>query len=375
MHHSQSVEISIKSASRARSLPQQKRAGWPHLSAIGALLAIAGCAGRQSQEQATVTVPVSVTEITPRPIAEFLQTTGTVVAEKQATITSDMTAYYALQTNPRTAKPYALGDMVAAGETIIRLHDVDYENSTRVESQKLSLDIAKKDLERQQSLYQKGGVSAADLNNSQLALTNAQYNYDDASQKESKLRVRAPFAGVIVALPYYTKNTRVTSGQAMATIMDFTRLHLETKLPANDMARMHVGQSVLVSNYTLPNDTIRGQVTEVSPAIDPTSRTFQTVFVIDNPAKKFRPGMFVKADVVVARKDSALVVPKEVVLSDQKGMSVFIVDRGRAQMRTIKKGIESENEIEVTEGLRPGERLVIKGFETLQDGSRVKVLE
>ena len=52
------------------------------------------------------------------------------------------------------------------------------------------------------------------------------------------------------------------------------------------------------------------------------------MFIIDNPDKKFRPGMFVMADVVVARKDSAVVVPKETILSDLKGKSVFVVDRG-----------------------------------------------
>ncbi len=141
------------------------------------------------------------------------------------------------------------------------------------------------------------------------------------------------------------------------------------------MARVRIGQSVLMTNYTVPNDTAHGTITQVSPAVDPTSRTFQAVFIIDNPGKKFRPGMFVMADVVVARKDSAVVVPKEIILSDLKGKNVFVVDRGRAQLRAIKTGIESENEIEVMSGLKAGERLVTKGFETLQDGSHVKILE
>lgn len=346
------------------------------LVTAGAALLMLSCGTQQSQNQNTVTIPVSVTEIKPRPIAELLQTTGTVAAENDVSITNEMAAYYSLQVNPRTGKLFALGDQVEKDEVIINLHDVDYETTIRVESQKLSLDIAKQSLDQEQSLYQKGGAAATDLSNAELTVANSKYNYDDAVEKDSKLRIRSPFAGVIVNLPYYTQNTRImATGQLMAEIMNYGRLNLQTKLPATDMARVHTGQSVLVTNYTLPGDTARGAVTQISPAIDPTSRTFQAVFIINNPDRKFRPGMFVMANVVVARKDSALVVPKEIILSDVKGKSVFIVDRGRAQARAIKTGIEGENEIEAIDGLKAGDRLVTKGFETLQDGSRVKILE
>jgi multidrug efflux pump subunit AcrA (membrane-fusion protein) len=85
--------------------------------------------------------------------------------------------------------------------------------------------------------------------------------------------------------------------------------------------------------------------------------------------------MFVKADIVIAHKDSTVVVPKTVILSDLKGHSLFVVDRGRAQLRVIKTGIESDKQIEILQGVSIGDRLVVKGFETLQDGSRVKVME
>jgi RND family efflux transporter MFP subunit len=344
--------------------------------AAGAALALASCGARQSQDQNTVTVPVSVTEIKPKPIAEVLQTTGTVAADKDVSIINEMAAYYRLQVNPRTGKLFALGDQVKQDEVVIKLHDVDYETTIRVESQKLSLDIAKQSLDQEQSLYQKGGAATTDLQNAQLTVANSKYNYDDAVEKDSKLRIKAPFSGAIVNLPYYTQDTRVTAvGQLMVEIMDYSRLNLQTKLPATDMARVHIGQTVLVTNYTLPGDTARGTVTQISPAIDPTSRTFQAVFIINNPDRKFRPGMFVMAGVVLARKDGAVVVPKEIILSDLKGKSVFIVDRGRAQARPIKTGIESDNEVQVVDGLKPGERLITKGFETLQDGSRVKILE
>ena len=337
---------------------------------------IVACGSQQSQNQNSVTIPVSVTELKPRPIAELLQTTGTVSAQQDVSITNDMAAYYHLQTNPRTGKPFALGDQVKKDELIVQLHDVDYESTNKVDAQKLTLDIAKQSLEQEQALYQKGGAASSDLKNAELAVSNAQYAYDDAVEKDSKLRIKSPYEGVIVNLPYYTQDSRIiATGQLMVEVMDYSKLNLQTKLPANDMASVRLGEQVLVTNYTLPDDTAHGTVTQVSPAIDPTSRTFQTVFIVNNPNKKFRPGMFVMANVVVARKDSAIVIPKEIILSDVKGKSVFVVDRGRAQARSIKTGIETDLEVEVTDGVKAGDRLVTKGFETLQDGSHVKILE
>jgi membrane fusion protein, multidrug efflux system len=343
------------------------------LTAAGLLLA--ACGSRQSQDSAAVTVPVSVQEVKPQSISQLLETTGTVSAEKEVTISSEVTAYYRLQTNPRTKKPYALNDWVDKSDTIIRLSDADYESTNRVDAQKLSQDIAQTTLSQEQAMYDKGGAASNDLQNAQLAYSNAKYNYTDAAFKDSKLYIKTPFSGVLVALPYYTQNTRVASGSVMLSAMEYSHLYLQCKLPAQDMAQLHLGQTVLVTNYTLQNDTIKGTISQISPAIDPTSRTFQTVCTINNPQKKFLPGMFVKADIVIAHKDSTVVVPKTVILSDLKGHSLFVVDRGRAQLRVIKTGIESDKQIEILQGVSIGDRLVVKGFETLQDGSRVKVME
>ncbi|HUI91053.1 MAG TPA: efflux RND transporter periplasmic adaptor subunit [Chitinivibrionales bacterium] len=344
------------------------------LGGVAAMI-LASCGSQQSQDGTTVIVPVSAQEVKPQSISRLLETTGTVNAEKEVTLSSEVTAYYSLQVNPRTKKPYALNDWVEETDTIIRLSDEDYESTNRVEAQKLSQDIARNTLSQEQSLYDKGGAASNDLQNAQLAYSNAKYNYTDAAFKESKLFIKTPFAGVLTALPYYTQNTRVPSGSVMLSAMEYSRLYLQCKLPAQDMADLRLGQTVLVTNYTVQNDTVMGTVSQISPAIDPTSRTFEAVCIINNSGKKFLPGMFVKADIVVAHKDSTVVVPKTVVLSDLKGHSVFVVDRGRAQLRAIKTGIESDNRIEILQGVSVGDRLVVKGFETLQDGSRVKVLE
>jgi multidrug efflux pump subunit AcrA (membrane-fusion protein) len=96
--------------------------------------------------------------------------------------------------------------------------------------------------------------------------------------------------------------------------------------------------------------------------------------VIDNPELKLRPGMFVKADIEVARRDSAIVISKEIIVSGNRGKTVYIVEKGAVRERIITTGLETETLVEVIEGLKKNERVVTKGFETLRDRSKVKII-
>jgi len=84
--------------------------------------------------------------------------------------------------------------------------------------------------------------------------------------------------------------------------------------------------------------------------------------------------MFVKAEIVVAAKDSAIVIPKDIILSKRRGKTVYIVEKGAAQERAISTGLENPEFVEVTTGLKKDERLVVKGFEMLRHRSKVKII-
>ena len=83
--------------------------------------------------------------------------------------------------------------------------------------------------------------------------------------------------------------------------------------------------------------------------------------------------MFVKTEIITARSDSSIVIPKDIILSRRNYRSVFVVERGIANQRSLKTGLENPDEVEVLEGLKVNERLVVKGFETLRNGSKVKI--
>ena len=341
---------------------------------LSVLATVFACNTQTQNESTELAVPVSVEDLKPQSIKKFINTTGSAEATMKTDLNSEMTGNYFLSTNPATGRPFKLGDRVTKGQVIIKFQDDEYVNGIAIESKKLNLEISQQEFEKQKSLYEKGGVTLRELRNSEVSKTNAEYDFQNAQLKLAKMQIVAPFTGVIVDLPYFTQGTRVTTNQLMVSLMSFDKMYMEINLPEKNIGEVQVGQEVQITSYTLLNDTLKGTVNELSPAISSETRTFKGKLIIDNPQLKLRPGMFVKADIIVASKDSAIVINKDVIISGNRGKSVFIVDRSEARERMITTGIENQDMVEITNGLKANERLVTKGFETLRNNSKVKVI-
>ena len=343
------------------------------MAALG--VAAVSCNNQPQSESTELAVPVSIENVKKSSISQFINTTGTAKAIYETALTSEVTGKYNLQTNPATGKPFKLGDKVKEGQIIIRFEDEEYVNGLAIDAKKLNLEISENEYEKQKSLYEKGGVTLRELRNSEVSKTNAQYDFESAKIRLAKMNIIAPFSGVIVELPYYTKGTRVTSGQPMVSLMSYDKMYVDINLPEKNISEVNLGQNVLITNYTITEDTLIGSVSELSPMISSETRTFSGKLLINNPDLKLRPGMFVKADIITAKKDSVIVIPKNIILSGNRGKYVFIVERNSAaDDRQIVTGIENKDFVEVVEGLSVNDRLIIKGFETLRDNSKVKII-
>jgi len=230
-------------------------------------------------------------------------------------------------------------------------------------------------MKKQESLYEKGGVTLKDMKTSAYNYVNAKTNLENAHLQMEKLRVTAPINGVIVELPYYTQGTQIDAGTQVVKIMDYQTMYMNVQLPEKYINTIKSGQTVKLTNYALPEDTLTGKITQLSPAINADTRTFLGNIQINNPDYLLRPGMFVKADIVTNHKDTVIVIPKSIILSRQKGKTVFIIDRGVAAERVIETGLENVSDVEVTRGLSKNERVVTTGFETLSNRSKVKIVK
>jgi RND family efflux transporter MFP subunit len=321
-----------------------------------------------------VAVNVSVEEIKRQPFEQTMVTTGTIKPAQEFSYKSEIAGEYYLQTNPRTGHKFRMGDAVNKGDVIIKIEDEEYRNQTNIEGAKLDLDISEMEYKKQQALYEKGGVTLREVVNSEKTLVTARQTYETAKLKLAKMKVIAPFSGIITDLPYYSDGVRIETGQPLITFMEYSKVVMDMNLPENQMGKVSLKQPARIMNYSLPDDTLTGYISELSPAIDEDTRSFKGRIEIINKDMKLHPGMFVKAEIEVEKRDSTIVIPKDVMMMAGNRKYVFIAQKETARRRYIHTGLENNGYIEVTEGIKPGERLIIKGYETLRDRSKVKVI-
>lgn len=339
------------------------------------IFTLAGCQNQNDTLEGDVEIPVSVEDIQLKTIEEFVSTTGTVYPIVDIELKSEINGQYFLETNPRTGKKWQLGDKVRKGEVVIRLEDKEFVNSVKLDLQVLNLELAESELKKQESLYEKGGVTLKELKDAGASAMNAKYSLENAEIQTAKMKIRCPFDGVIIDLPFFTQGAQVASGSDVVSIMNYSTMYLDINLPEKYVDEIKVGQDVRLTNYTIPDDTIIGKITQLSPAINADTRTFKGNILVNNPELLVRPGMFVKADIVTARKDSAIVIAKDIILSRQRGLTVYVVDKGVANERTISIGLENNKEVEVVRGLDVNQRVVTDGFETLSNNAKVTIIK
>ena len=337
--------------------------------------ALAGCKNEATNFSTDVAVNVSVQEVKMKPIEQTLITTGSIKPSFETNIKTEQAANYHLQKNPNTGQPYKMGDMVNKGQLIILLEDKEYTNNANIEGAHLDMEISAMEYEKQQALYEKGGVTKRELVNSEKTLLTSKQTYENAQLSIEKLSIRAPFTGVITDLPYFSPDSRVETGVSVLSIMNYSTMMMDMSLPENLMNQVKVSQLTNIMNYALPDDTLKGHITQLSPAIDMEARTFKGRIRVDNKNGLLKPGMFVKAEIVVEQRDSAMVIPRDAILTEGKRKMVFIAKNAAAEKRYIRTGIETLNEVEVVEGLKTDERLIVKGFETLKNRSKIKVVK
>ncbi|GAF02315.1 efflux RND transporter periplasmic adaptor subunit [Saccharicrinis fermentans] len=337
-------------------------------------LVMMACNDQQNKFSADIAIPVTVEEVKLDNIQEVFTATGTIMSEYETTVTSEASGEYYLQVNPRTGEYYKMGDQIKKGEIIIKIKDLEYENEVNLEGAKIDLDISEMEYEKQKALYEKGGVTLRELVTGEKQLVTAKKTYENAIIQLNKMKVTAPFDGVITDLPYFSQGVEIEQGEDVLQLMSYKEMVMDLMLPESQITKVSLKQKAWITNYALPEDTIIGMLSEISPAIDVDSRTFKGRLVIDNREAKLRPGMFVKADIIVDKKDSVVVISKDAIVVRTDGKAVFVTRGETAREVKINTGMENNGRVEVLDGLKPEDRLIIKGFETLKDRSKIKVL-
>lgn len=342
------------------------------LAPLALLLFCGGCRPQPEETSLEFRASVSAEAVRPGAVERLLTTTGTVRARREAAIVVETAGKLRILPNPRTGERFAVGDEVQRGQVIARVDPEELRTSSRTVARRKALEAAEAEYRRNLRMYEEGLISELQLAEFETRAANAQAEYDNALLQEGKGRIESPLAGVLTTVLTAADDAYASGGTLVAEVMDFDEVYVDLDLGTGEALEVKPGQPVRIRSYS-SQASFEGRVERIAPAIDPTSRTFRVEVLAANPERSLRPGMFVRAEIVLERAEDVLFVPTDAVINRGGKWVVFVVEAQRAKLREIEPGLVSEDRVEVREGLNPGEKVVVTGQDTLQDGAPVLV--
>lgn len=292
--------------------------------------------------------------------AEVVYATGTVEPEKWAKV-------IAYQRRRITWICDCEGQKVKKGDILVRLDDFE-ERAALTEllarRKRIALDI-----ERTEKLVARSAATKTSLE--QLVTQLQEYDARIAAQRDRirDLQLRSPLDGVVLR-----KDGRVgeiagtTANDVLFWVGPPKPMRIVADVSEDDIPRVKAGQRVLVRSEGFKNRDLEARVADITPKGDPSTKTFRVYLSLPDETP-LRIGMSVEANIITQSKQGVLLVPAEAVANSH----VYIVRNGRLTRTEIKTGIRGTRNVEVTEGLKEGDRIVSPATGSLKDGMAVRV--
>jgi len=261
-----------------------------------------------------------------------------------------------------------LGQRVRQGEVlaVIASTSLAEQRSELLTAQKRR-ELARSTFEREKKLWQErisaeqdylqahGALQEADIavrnTNAKLAAVGA----TGASTALNRYEVRAPFAGTVVE-KHLSTGEAVKEDASIFTLSDLSRVAVEFTVAPQDLARVRVGQPVVVSS-TAFDSTVEGRVSYVGALLGEQTRSAKARVNLTNPEGAWRPGLFVTVAVRAAEQPLALAVSRDSVQTVDEQPTVFVVTPGGFTARSVKLGRSDGKNVEIVEGLQAGEQV------------------
>lgn len=352
------------------------------MKAALAILAVAmlwsGCAAPRDAEEVDYRVPVTVRDVATGTVEDLVEATGTLRAQEVVQLRTETAGMLYAGRSAGGAR-LAEGDVVRRGQVIATVRGEDVRLAARTEATESRLADAQRDYDAKNRLFDEGLISEREFRPAEAALADAKLNLERSRLTESRANLVAPISGHVLRLARDAQGRPFADGQLVpqayevAEIGTLATLVAEIDLVGPDLARVGAGMEARVRQMAWPDRTFSARVVRLAPTLDPQTRTLRAEVAVDNPEGLLRPGMFVEVALVTDRREGVPVVPRDAVTEREGTKVVFVLDGQKAVRRAVVLGYGDDREVEIREGLAPGEKLVIRGLETLTDGARVRV--
>jgi membrane fusion protein (multidrug efflux system) len=338
---------------------------WMTTVLLATAVALSGCGGKdkaggKGRGGAGGPATVTTTVLAPKPWSDTLEALGTAAARESVTITAKVSEKV-------EQVHFDSGDQVRAGQVLVTLSD--RAQSAGVGEAEASYKEAEKTYARVAELAKQQLVAANQLDIQRATRDAARARLEAQKATVGDRVIVAPFAGVL-GLRQVSPGSLVTPGTVVTTLDDVSKILLDFSVPEKSLAALSVGATVRATSDAFPGDTFEGRITSVGSRVDPGTRALAARAEFDNPQGRLRPGMLLNVLIEQSTRET-LQVPE--LALDQLGEQSFLyrVDGDKVEHVPVKIGARRPGWVEILDGVKAGDRVVVEGIVKLKDGQKI----
>ncbi len=267
------------------------------------------------------------------------------------------------------------GDFVSVGQTLAIVRsdviNVNAQNANAIYQNAVS------DYSRFENAFKTGGVTKQQVDQAKLAMVNAKSQLTQANINVGDTRIKAPISGFINK-KYIEVGSIITGMPATALfdIVNVSKLKLKVNVSESQVASLKVGTAIKVTASVYPDKTFNGKVTFIAAKADGTLNFPVEIEIANNASKDLKAGMYGTAEFASnQQKKSLKIVPRNAFVGSVSSNQIFVIENGNAKLKTVTAGRILGDKVEILNGLKDGEQVIVTGQINLQDGSKVEIIK
>jgi membrane fusion protein (multidrug efflux system) len=336
--------------------------GGPPAGAMGGRGPAGG--GRPSGGAASPPVAV-VTAVAQRETLDIaIEAIGTAVSNEAVNVTTKVT-------NLVTAIHFQDGQRVEVGQVLVELDRAQASAELAIATADYGNSVSQ--FNRSKELLASQSLSKAQYDQLEAAMKANEARVSAARARLADTYIRAPFAGR-VGLRRISVGSLINPGTVVTTLDDTSSVKVDFAVPDVNLGVVRSGIPLVATTSAWPGRRFTGKVGSVDPRIDPTSRSVTVRALLPNSEGLLKPGMFMTVR-LASEQRAAVVIPEEALVPEQARQFVYVPAEGKASKREIRIGRRQPGRVEVLEGLREGERVVVEGTLKLRDGATIREVQ
>lgn len=263
------------------------------------------------------------------------------------------------------------GDFVKAGQVLAQLDDELVRSQLRLAE--AAHEKAKADLLKYEGLLKADAISSQQVEDAKLGLRKAETDVTTLRKQLDFMTISAPIQGTIVRR-HIEKGSLLMPGAPVAEIVDVSRLKYIANVAETEAAQVKKGDRISITTSLFPGVKYLGTVVSVGVRADDARRFPIELEMMNDPSHPLRAGMFGTASFHSESVREGLVIPRNAIVGSIKTPKVYVVENGRAILKSVIIGSATDHDVEVIDGLTTGEQIVISGQINLDDQARVSIV-